>query len=195
MFIQLHLYWFIETAVCNNLSSFVKIIFFNYLYEAHNVREGSDKSARSVCAGSALSFRLRSQSSSFKQLQAARESGGRCRFPEKDREVDIFFLCCCFRDSPYWTATMVCGGFICTKNSLCALNIVYVVSRILSCWHEMQPYVAEMSGWKVRWLRFCVPAGERQKFNTSTGLVQRFQCLRTTLFATGGGQVLVAQPD
>lgn len=26
---------------------------------------------------------------------------------------------------------MVCGGYICTKNSLCALNILYVVSRSL----------------------------------------------------------------
>lgn len=30
--------------------------------------------------------------------------------------------------------TMVCGGYICTKNSLCALNILYVVSRsLLQC--------------------------------------------------------------
>lgn len=36
---------------------------------------------------------------------------------------------------------MVCGGFVCTKNALCALNILYVVSMnslLLNRW-ELKP--------------------------------------------------------
>lgn len=47
---------------------------------------------------------------------------------------------------------MVCGGFTCTKNSLCALNILYVVSRRISCCCEMDPtYVGEIGSLKLQW--------------------------------------------
>lgn len=40
---------------------------------------------------------------------------------------------------PNPAAAMVCGGFVCTKNALCALNILYVVSRSSLLLHRWKP--------------------------------------------------------
>ncbi|KAK6326205.1 hypothetical protein J4Q44_G00018500, partial [Coregonus suidteri] len=38
---------------------------------------------------------------------------------------------CFVREDKKRRSTMVCGGFVCTKNSLCALNILYVMVSLL----------------------------------------------------------------
>lgn len=44
-------------------------------------------------------------------------------------------------------ATMVCGGFSCSKNCLCALNLLYTVSSPAPGWHLRGPPASSQPGW------------------------------------------------
>ncbi|XP_047454876.1 tetraspanin-13a [Mugil cephalus] len=86
--------------------------------------EAADQSARRISPGNAAGFPpARTHRHTHKQvdrwIQSVSQSVSQSR-----RTTQIFFL-------SGRTAEMVCGGFVCTKNSLCALNILYVLVSLL----------------------------------------------------------------
>lgn len=102
----------------------------------NNTRTCSGKSAIRISSGNALWFFFL-QARSHKESEIINTDA-----VSSEKWKYIFLFSGLFR----W-ARMVCGGFICTKNALCALNIVYVVSRNLLLLYGLYGNVTE------RWRR------------------------------------------
>lgn len=141
----------------------------------NNTRTCSGKSAIRISSGNALWFFFL-QARSHKESEIINTDA-----VSSEKWKYIFLFSGLFR----W-ARMVCGGFICTKNALCALNIVYVVSRNLLLLYGLYGNVTE------RWRR-----GGRRRGRRRTALKRclllrlillLFEDILVNLFKTEGDQ-------